>query len=928
MTNGVSLATGAIAPGELLVIFGANLSPSTVNNCYSSAQSVFPTTCNTTTVQINGVASPLIYVSPGQVNLYAPFELSGNSAALTVSTTGGGSSSPFSLKLASASPAISAFTNTSGMTISATNPSSPGSAVLGYATGLGITNPQTPDGAVAPSNPLAHTAATIGVYVGGVPALVSFAVLAPTLVSTYEIAFTVPAGLLGNQPVVFTADGIASPPVTLQLPSGTPPALSVTTGSNLGTFPLGEVQLGLGATGGTGSYSWSVASGSNLPPGLALRPDLPSYITPSAPEGLIGVATTAGAYSFTLSVASGTSSASPAFTMKITPLTLMDGPNLPDGFVGVPYYGNGYQLTATKNGVADVISCTANSSNGISLSAACLITGTPAAAGAQNIPVTFTDGTDTVTKDLTLSISAVRITTSPLLPNAPLNAPYSQVLAAAGGTGPYTYSLSGTLPAGLALNNSVIAGTPTAGEGKYNFGVTVSDSASHAYTLNMAIDVTGSPEALPQIAQYGDLGDCSIGSGCSRAIGVSGGGTAPFTWTVSGLPPGMGFRSGAGKTLAYVSPGDLELWGTPTALGSYAVTVIVTDANKSATTQFFPLTVSPLLVDNCLAAAGCSAMPNGTLGTAYSSPFRIVGGVSPYAAALAPSRNVPNGLPWLLWASPTAVTGIPQEGGQFNPLFAFSDSAMSANTLTVSQSELISGASGTSTTVNYYPTQYAPLGQAYSLQLAACCATSYVWIQPSGTLPPGLSLSSAGLIGGMANSAGTYTMLVQATQTGNTGNYGTRALTVVETPISITTSSTLPVATEGVSYSQSIAASGATGSVTWSLAPGDLLPPGLSLNGLSGVISGTPSTTGGYAFSVLATDFAGHVGQQSFTSSVYTACDVNQGGTTTLADLQEMVNEALGKAKAVHDLNHDEVVNVVDIEISANAVLGLGCSAS
>ena len=67
--------------------------------------------------------------------------------------------------------------------------------------------------------------------------------------------------------------------------------------------------------------------------------------------------------------------------------------------------------------------------------------------------------------------------------------------------------------------------------------------------------------------------------GCTRAIGVGGGGTAPFTWKASGLPPGMSFRTGSGATLAYVSPGDLELWGTSTAVGTYHVTVDVTDAN-------------------------------------------------------------------------------------------------------------------------------------------------------------------------------------------------------------------------------------------------------------------------------------------------------------------------------------------------------------
>ena len=81
-------------------------------------------------------------------------------------------------------------------------------------------------------------------------------------------------------------------------------------------------------------------------------------------------------------------------------------------------------------------------------------------------------------------------------------------------------------------------------------------------------------------------------------------------------------------------------------------------------------------------------------------------------------------------------------------------------------------------------------------------------------------------------------------------------------------------------------------------------------------------------FSVVATDSAGRTALSSFAVSVYSACDLEDGGGTTAADLQTMINEALGTASPANDLNHDGVVNVVDVEISTNAVLGLGCSAS
>jgi hypothetical protein len=40
-----------------------------------------------------------------------------------------------------------------------------------------------------------------------------------------------------------------------------------------------------------------------------------------------------------------------------------------------------------------------------------------------------------------------------------------------------------------------------------------------------------------------------------------------------------------------------------------------------------------------------------------------------------------------------------------------------------------------------------------------------------------------------------------------------------------------------------------------------------------------------------------------------------------------MINQALGAAKALNDLNHDGAVNVIDVQIVIDAVVGLGCTA-
>jgi hypothetical protein len=67
-------------------------------------------------------------------------------------------------------------------------------------------------------------------------------------------------------------------------------------------------------------------------------------------------------------------------------------------------------------------------------------------------------------------------------------------------------------------------------------------------------------------------------------------------------------------------------------------------------------------------------------------------------------------------------------------------------------------------------------------------------------------------------------------------------------------------------------------------------------------------------------------GSTILTVTAGSPCDVNQDGLFTIADVQLEINEGLGGAQAVNDLNGDHVVNVVDIQIVINAVLNLGCT--
>jgi len=55
------------------------------------------------------------------------------------------------------------------------------------------------------------------------------------------------------------------------------------------------------------------------------------------------------------------------------------------------------------------------------------------------------------------------------------------------------------------------------------------------------------------------------------------------------------------------------------------------------------------------------------------------------------------------------------------------------------------------------------------------------------------------------------------------------------------------------------------------------------------------------------------------------SCDVDGNGSVTVADVQAIVNQAVGAIPAVDDLDGNGAVNVVDVQRVINAVLGLGC---
>jgi uncharacterized repeat protein (TIGR01451 family) len=147
----------------------------------------------------------------------------------------------------------------------------------------------------------------------------------------------------------------------------------------------------------------------------------------------------------------------------------------------------------------------------------------------------------------------------------------------------------------------------------------------------------------------------------------------------------------------------------------------------------------------------------------------------------------------------------------------------------------------------------------YSAQLTAIGGVPPLsfglWPHPSpgsGPLPPGLTVSSDGTVSGTPTESGTFTVTMEVADSAGDEKGNDVTLTVNAAPPAVTTSS-LPDATAGTAFSQTLTATGGLAPFTWSLSTGSVLPAGVTLDA-AGTLSGTPANAGNYTFTVQAAD--------------------------------------------------------------------------
>jgi uncharacterized protein (TIGR03437 family) len=223
VVNGATAAPGPVAPGGIIVVYGARLGPSTLTTLALDAQGRVSSTLANTRVFFDGVASPLIYTSSGQLSAIVPYSVSGKSTTQMVAELNGIKSEAITLPVASSSPGFFsvdfsgknqvAALNEDGSVNSASNAAEPGKLIVLYGTGAGTFKSNPVDGAVI-GLPLPEFLSPLTLQIGGIDAELLYAGPAPGLVSgVFQINARIPMGVESGDkvPIRVRSGNIESP---------------------------------------------------------------------------------------------------------------------------------------------------------------------------------------------------------------------------------------------------------------------------------------------------------------------------------------------------------------------------------------------------------------------------------------------------------------------------------------------------------------------------------------------------------------------------------------------------------------------------------------------------------------------------------------------------------------------------------------------
>jgi Putative Ig domain len=657
----------------------------------------------------------------------------------------------------------------------------------------------------------------------------------PTVAGTYTPTF----GATDSKGNTATSSGSCSitvnpPPVVVMSCPATDATQNATYASNIS------------AAGGLGNFTYSA---NGLPPGLTLNSN----------GSISGTATTAGTYSPTFVVkATGISNTSSVYT-SVETCTITVHPLVPTIFCPTP-------ATANQGGTysAYVIGDGGKSPYTFNIQASALppgmtlgtptptsvqISGIPTTPGTYTFPVSMTDSSTPVQSATNVAACTITVSgkfnvgcptsTMPLTSGAPYS---SSFVVSGGGTAPFTYALSGSLPPGLSLmpNSGQITGSPSTA-GTYPFSVTVTDSLGNAVSspncsLSVGLTATCSSVTLGLVGQPF--------SSSMTGMGAPTGST--YSFSATGLPPGLTMDSNGNIT------------GTPSTAGTYGFTVTIT-AGTLTGTKNCSITIYPPISAPCVTAT-LSATQGNPISPVTMTATGDGGGPFTFAAT-----GLPAGL---TMSNGGVISGTPTVSGTFN------------YSVTVTDATGLNSTFNCSITVNPAPTANCvtiSATQGYAIAPVTMVGSGGVggpYTFSAIGLPAGLTMASNGTISGTPTTSGTSNYTV--TVTDSKGNTGTVNCSVTVNPPPTTACQTI-VATQGnVITSVTLTGSGGAGAPYTFSAAG--LPAGLTISA-SGTISGTPTVNGTFNYSVTVKDSAGN------TATVNCSMTVNPPPTATCATI-------------------------------------------